>query len=323
MKLADLMLCLYLLASLAMGLTACSHDDRATQTTNDLGPLRTKAAHYLTWSRPKTDAAGFDVDDQCDAIQRSCFRVLAGEAVNYASAQDPAAPGRWYRDSARSCGPANGTSNSSFSRDMALGLGLCLWQKADVANAKAFLAYADAHGGAMGDGPADTTRIGLMVTHLYKTLIAKAESTPLPERPADPNPNVDTAPALTDVLTGFQAHITMVGILWDGLMYGGLTPVELEIVKDQAKRQPRNALYQAILHKFTDGDQSVATSVLMDKSLFPEEHLPTSAERCASYLWERDNLPGDWGPCSPGTEFSGTDFLFVFAVVDDEIREPK
>jgi hypothetical protein len=115
-----------------------------------------------------------------------------------------------------------------------------------------------------------------------------------------------------------------VGILWDGLMYGGLSDVEMVIVKDQAKRQPRNALYQAILHKFTDGDQTLALATLMDKTLFPEEHLPTSAERSSSYLWERDQETADWQPGTGAEEtFTGTDFLFAFAVLDGEIREPK
>lgn len=312
-----------------LAFVGCAHHDKSKPTQQDLGPLIQKAAHYIAWAQTTPgliDGFGFPTDDQCDAVQRACYRYVGGAAVNYQAAQDPSEPGRWYRDSARSCGPGHG-SQTGFSRDMALGLGFCLWQAGDVTNAKAFLAYAAAHNDLTSpDGGADITKLGIVMRYLFKTMVAKGELTPMPDRPADPNPdNTTQSPTQLktkslDILTGYNAGLVVTGIYWDGLMHGGVSDVEMAVLRDQAARQHRNALFQAFLHKFTDGDQQTAIAVASDEKLFPSDRLPTSCDRSASYLWERDVGP-DWEPGAvPCKVWSGTDLIFLVAILSGQIR---
>lgn len=303
-------------------LAGCTHKHKAQDTQNPTDRLWEKHEKYIAWSNDRVNQSGFDIDDPCDSIQRTCLRFVGGANPNYREAQNPNEPGRWYRDSARSCGPASGTSDSGFSRDMAVALGLCFWQAADVDNAKAFMTYVGAHQGRMApDGPYATTDIGLVLPHLFRAIIAKAGNTPLPPKPAEIDIHTQRLrwKGVPD-LTGFRAHIAMLGVVLSGSLYGGLNALEMEFVKRQAGRQSQNALYQAVFHKYTDGDQTDAITILTNPSLFPDDNLPTSVERDDSYLWEHDQE--DWSPelDKPAKTWTGTDFLFASAIVLGQLR---
>lgn len=316
------------IAALAVALVGCGcgRDDKAELTTDDLGPVETQSADYEAWGGPTKNANGF-VDtgvDRCDTLLYSCLDYAAGAVVDYHKAEDPDVPGRWYRDDARTCGPGNG-SQTSFSRDMAIGLAFCMWQAADTQGAKDFLAYNSAHGGLMGDGDPNLTEAGPFVTYLFKTIVAKAESTPLPEKPADPNPDAGTSQQLVDPLHGFVADITVLGVLLDGLMTGALNDAETFVLKDQANRQADNALFHTVYHKYLDGKQGEALRSLNNTQWFPHDRLPSSADRKAYYLWERDEPGADWNPdpSTPARVYSGTDYRFVVAVLSGTLREAK
>jgi len=311
---------------LVLTLAACSHSTKSQPTTANVDQLRTKAANYIAWGKAQAgliDGQGFPTDDACDALERACLYMAGGAKVNYAAAEDPTTPGLWYRDSARTCGPANNTSESRFSRDMADGLGLCLWQADDTQRAKDTIAYVNANQGYI--DPDAKILLGVPLAYLFETLIAKADSTPLPTAPSDPNveDTTQTASLTTPVLSNYVAHLTEIGILWDGLMHGGVSAVEMDVLKNEAAAMPRNALFQAILHKYTDGDQSAALTVAMDETLFPNDRLPTSCDHHASYLWEWD-VDSNWQPDpAPCVTWAGTDLVFLYAVVADEMRGDK
>jgi hypothetical protein len=129
--------------------------------------------------------------------------------------------------------------------------------------------------------------------------------------------------------TGFKRHLAVIGTVRNGLVEGGINDNSLKIVLQKAhEAQPRNALYQAAYHLYNDGVQDDAYRALTDESLFPRDHLPTSANYATDYLFQRDDDtakgPGaDWLPDLSGSSESngrGVDFVFAAAMALGEIR---
>lgn len=260
-----------------------------------------------------------------DAVRRQTGVVETAEG----------SPGKWYRTPGKDqrCfvnGKDTGSA-STISRDMILGLGVYLWQTGDGQKAGEVIAYVDAHQGNMGEG--DPFRIdmrpGLYSTfYAIKNLAANANF-PLPPRVEDPDPEAPagvqlTAGVLADLFTqtDYQAHLTVLHAFLRGLVYGALTDLEVKTIKSQVDRQPRNAFYQAVYHRFTDGDQTTATRLLMDESFFPADALPTSANYCTDYLWQRDDGTANWTPCPDEAKtHTGADWLVAAAVVRNGFRQ--
>lgn len=114
------------------------------------------------------------------------------------------------------------------------------------------------------------------------------------------------------LLEGYARHFAMLHLAIRGLT-GGLDDGELEIMEYHASEQPNNALYQAIYHKFLDGDQSKAEKLLLSQDKFPDNNLPKDPNYCTDYLYQRDEASThDWEPC-PGHNhiYPGIDFLIA------------
>jgi hypothetical protein len=108
---------------------------------------------------------------------------------------------------------------------------------------------------------------------------------------------------------GYEKHLDAVHIITASMKRGGVLPQDYETIRLYAEESPRNALFQALYHRFKDGDQTQAVAILLDEKLFPSDRLPTSADRCEEYLWQRDDRPNDWEPCDKGKQHDGVDFL--------------
>lgn len=122
---------------------------------------------------------------------------------------------------------------------------------------------------------------------------------------------------------GFERHLAVTGTVRNGLVEGAINDNSLKIVlKNAAEAQPRNALYLAAYHTFLDGYQADSYAALMDESLFPADRLPTSANYCSDYLFQRDEDQKDWVPCgdgSKGPDGRGVDFIFAAALALGEL----
>lgn len=237
--------------------------------------------------------------------------------------------GHWFRTPAHDCRPT-GRSASDISRDMLLGLALFFWQIGDAQSAHDVVVYAQGHQGVMGGGDPLSTDIrpGLLSTFMAIEKRVGDGAFPLPPKVEDPDPEAQTSVALTSneiidllVQTGYRAHLTVLHIFLRGLVWGGISDLETRILKSQVDRQPHNALYLAVYHKFTDGDQSATIALLMDETLFPHDRLPTTDFFCTDYLWQRDEESSDWQPCPGGTVHPGIDWLLAAAIVRNGFRE--
>ena len=119
--------------------------------------------------------------------------------------------------------------------------------------------------------------------------------------------------------TGFERHLAVIATVRNGLVDGGINDNSLKIVLQKAaESQPRNGLYQAAYHLYGDGNQEAAFAALSDEALFPRDKLPTRANYCSDYLFQRDDdsaqPDADWLPCgddSLGSEGRGIEWTFA------------
>jgi hypothetical protein len=306
-------------------LTACKRDNEPRQTQDVNERLVAKKQLYCELSKPAYEKVGY-VHGRCDGLLFTALRGIGCGDVDIGTFQN--AEGRWYRDPEHDCFIAdrpqveNG-SDSSISKDMMVGAMNYLWWSKDLPKIDATIKYGKANNWVMGDAVdfETTSSKCLLSPGLVSLLFDMQENLSLG--------SISNTSQRTDVIpinTGFRAHLDVLHILLSGSVFGALTDSEVETLKKQAKRQPRNALFQAAYHLYTDGDQTIATELLMDESHFPNDKLPTNHDNhCTEYLYQRDDEPKDWSPCADGKleEYSGTDLAFAVSIIDGSFLKRK
>ena len=109
---------------------------------------------------------------------------------------------------------------------------------------------------------------------------------------------------------GYEKHLDMIHAMTAAMKDGFMGKLDFDLMKSYAAENPKNALAQALVHKYSDGDQTAVISVLLDEKLFPSDRLPTARDnRCEEYLWQRNFHRSDWEPCEQDYTHDGVDFL--------------
>ena len=274
----------------------------ARETVLQYPDIADKASKYLDLAKQSADANKWPVSD-CDALLWASLYNVAGGDADLDKARD--ASGKWYRTPSHDCYPSR--SKSSISQDMILGLVLASWQARDAGRIAELIKYGEDHvsiGGwwLFGEGAPSRT---LIRTNLQSTIYRASRKLGGPS-----NRLADFPPVFAHV-QGYEAHLHVLHILLKGLIDGSITSYDLGFMRYFAERAPRNALFQAILHRFTDGDYSTAAQILRDEALFPSDRLPTSAERCEPYLWQREEGES-WQSCpTESKQHPGIDFMLA------------
>lgn len=306
----------------AVFLAVCScgshrRHEQETKPIDKLEMLREKHDLYLRLSTEQVDEHGWLKDFSCDGLLfNSLFAISGGKPDIMLGRGEPAI---WYRSWQHDCFP--GHSRSSISRDMFAGLFLWIWTEKRKDLIEEIIDHGESNtnsvgGWVMGEGDPFTTNIRAAGQTLAYEMRYQWGGADHAKRYL-PIPHFD--------VKGFEAHLQVLDILLVGLLRG-LSKTDLKRLQWHVENEPRNALFQAVLHKFSDGDQSAAIESLLDTSLFPEKRLPSSAERCEPYLWQRDERTGsgslnpDWLPCTGRNRiFGGVDFLFASTIVLNKI----
>lgn len=191
-------------------------------------------------------------------------------------------------------------SKTPWSKDMEIGLIWCLYNhpdKAVVAQVlKTHIGYGSSHNWDMcGDAPEYKISIidrvsrckitgGLRRT-LYQLLVSLGEKCNTKCKTEIKNPlNQD----FISNVSGFEQHLAILHRYLTAKIVHGLTDSQLNSFRDAVKKEPNNALYQCIYHRFLDGDTSIAANLLLDEGRFPVTRLPSKAEYCTDYLYQRD-----------------------------------
>lgn len=235
----------------------------------------------------------------CDSLGFTSLCRLAGGCgeANILDAESASEPGRWYRNASQKCFD-EGKSASDISKDMFAMLLPYLYSTGDQVNLKEIYAYGKAKGWVMGRGPASRTIMTPPMIYMLQVMINKVE-------PVASTLNVEMAKA------GYEKHLDTMSFYSQTLYKNEMDLTDYETLRRYVEESPRNALMQALYHKYKDGNQSVAIAILMDETLFPSDRLPTPKDRCEEYLWQRDDLPKDWQPCDKQGVHDGVDFLLA------------
>lgn len=195
--------------------------------------------------------------------------------------------------------------NSTISRDMLTGIAFYAWYNKRPDIAESVIHYAMNNWGIMGEG--DLSRLNIM-PNLFSTYCWISYKLGGPSRPW-----ARWLPADANVLgvTGFRAHLQVMHILLRQDITGKkFSKGELRVLNHHADRQPRNALFQAAAGRFEE-----AIRCLEDETIYPQDRLPTQADRYEPWITIRDADIRDWAPTNGVNTYhthSGGDFLFDF-----------
>lgn len=233
----------------------------------------------------------------CDSLGFTALCKLAGGCSDTVITDAEGDPGRWYRNPGKRCFD-DGQSKSDISKDMLMMLFPYLYAKKDKQNLREIYDYGKANGWVMGRGPISRT---VMTPPMILTL-QRMIGFNLSEMP---NSSKEVAKA------GYEKHLDAIDLLLKGMIGDGLNELQYEEIRKYAEANPRNALFQALYHKYKDGNQQAAIDILLDESLFPSNRLPTPADRCEEYLWQRDFDNVDWKPCDKAGVHDGVDYLIA------------
>ena len=235
----------------------------------------------------------------CDSLGFTALCKISGGCgeANILDAESASEPGRWYRNASQKCFD-EGKSASDISKDMFAMLLPYLYSIGDQVNLKEIYAYGKAKGWVMGRGPASRTIMTPPMIYMLQVMINRVE-------PVASTLNVEMAKA------GYEKHLDIMSFYSQTLYKNGMDLSDYETLRKYVEESPRNALMQALYHKYKDGNQSVAIAILMDETLFPSDRLPQPKDRCEEYLWQRDDLPKDWQPCGKQGVHDGVDFLLA------------
>lgn len=297
----------------AMLLAACGPQHSTVPTHEIPGPLLAKRDLYLNLVQREQGHAGFVGLDACDSVLYSGLLRVGGAAVDLTAAR--LADGSWTRNPTRDC-YADGGSDSTFSRDMYLGLLWYAYTTRDLPLVQSILDYCNAHTTNIGVGcvfgkgsildPKYIISPNLLATTHELLKFLGGEDHPFAR-------NVYTRESTG--LIGFQAHLAVIHILLRGAIIGHISSPNLDVLHEQADRQPKNALFQLAYHKFNDGILDEAYRYLLTNEYFPLDRLPSSDDRCEPYLFQRD-MGADWEPCNDHKIHPGVDFLFAMKMLE-------
>lgn len=259
--------------------------------------IKTKAELYKSlhrgWANKKCDSLGF-----------TALCKLSGgcEEANLFDAEGSA--GRWYRSPERDCFDL-GESKSDISKDMFVMMTPYLLISGDVAAFKRIVSYAERNAFVMGRGVPSRTVMAPDMYAFFKEITLNSKSQIFFMNDLD----------FDDVT--FRDHLDVIWAIAKAIRNGGISRADLDNVSRLRSINPRNALFQAVYHGYTDGDQSETLVILKDDTLFPASRLPSTLDRCEEYLWQRDQdgSSRDWLPC-PRDDGSfevhdGVDFLLA------------
>lgn len=276
---------------------------------------------YFEQALSLTDEEGF-VTAACDSLLFTsllyAFVVGDGQDIPMKAMDDT---GRLWRTWERSClrtylETGQGGSRATISLDMVLGW--LIWVKAHGKwwELNRFIDYMESVGGKIGDH--DGTPTGLSRIHVYKTPQFHALLYHLRKNLGGNGHWTTQSPIHVqswDPKYSYPGHLQSLRALLWAKMFGKVPQRVIDVLKQQLEWNPKNALYQALLHKFGQ-PYECPVKILMDERLFPNDRLPTTHERCSGYLWERD--PGkDYEPCRTDEEpevHPGVDFIVAAGI---------
>lgn len=263
--------------------------------------LLQRAQLYCDLSKYKYDLVGnIEQAGKCDG---ALFTSLHGSLCDYVSIdqfEDTNQQGNLCRDPECRCFYGDYGSKAGFSKDMASGVQFYLALNNDHQLTQRIISYGENKNWMICD--AHTRQDRLSHCLMSPKIIGRWYELLEPGRPRIPSPWIPMS-------KGYGAHLQIVSILIDSLIYGKTSSAQNNLIKRQFRRVPQNGLFHAAYARFGDQrEQQKAAKALLEQ--FPEDRLPNSFDWCAEYLFQRDPGP-DWQPCQRQHTHAGTDFILA------------
>lgn len=274
-----------------------------------MSDLQEKYLKYIELIKSTQDEFGFIDPNACDSL---LFSGLVGcvpdVKVNIDAAFD-SSTGMWHRrPCSRPCFPEH--SKSTISRDMLLGLAWYAYYNKRLDITEQVISYALRHNLIMGKAVDLKSKMGrcLMTPGLLSTYAWISYRLGSPSRFwLRYMPQVES-----DKATDFQAHLSVLHIILRNKLMK--KDKYKDLLNHHFNRNPRNPLFCIAAERYDD-----AKKALEDESMWPKDRLPTSADRSAEWLIQRD-LGKDWLPSDKGHIHSGGDFLFCYWLMTNSIK---
>lgn len=244
------------------------------------------------------------VVDECDGAGFTSLYSISCPTSEVELSVFNGSNGEMFRNPNHDCYPSR--SKAGFSKDHVLMRLVAAVGQGDKEWPKTFLNYAESNNGFFCDAIDTETRLSrcFLSPFLYEYLNKVAGNRSLQENSSD----------AWFEKSGFEAHLHVLGIWVKGKVDGSITNVDLDYLKTYAKREPLNALYQAIAYRYGIVSKE-AVNAAFSNNHWPDNSLPNNHDNhCSDYLFQRDmSSTGDWQPC-PTDSFvahSGTDYSFA------------
>lgn len=286
------------------------HDQEPKSADPDLPmDLLMQSGTYCSLSEPAYQKEHW-VHSRCDGAGFTSLRAIAcsrfDQHPDLSLFQD--ATGKPFRDPKHQCFYVDNGAKAGYSRDMLLMRMLAAYELKDVAWFDSMDSYGEMHSWVICDAVDEIQKLAHCFVTPELRLLLKDAKAKLHGNLSLQRPSENLTP------TDFEAHLDVLSIFLAGEIYGGITTAELDELGKQAAAEPENALFQAVYHRYKDGDQSEALHLLT--KYFPVGRLPNNRDdHCEEYLFQRQHLKGsvinpDWLPCpgEPFSEHSGTEF---------------
>lgn len=297
----------HLLLTLLTLLTACGKTSSSASSGALYSELAAKAELYRSLQTP---GAPLDVE-HCDGLLWSTLASVGGMHTPVGAYE--VAPGQWLR---RPVGYpecfTNGESQSTVSRDMLLGVLWYAWAKKDPGVTERLWEYVRHNGWKAGEGELSRTLVTPALARLLVDTHHKINGNWLPG-----SGWTQTAVVVEpEGLTGYQRHLQWLRVALRAEVANELSASSRKLLEKHAELEPRNPMPLAILGRWGNHAATKQTVLrLLTDNVWPNDRLPTTADRCAYWPVERDN-GSDWAPCADKAEnHSGAELLFIFRLM--------
>jgi hypothetical protein len=290
-------------------LISCSTADIPPPVSTDNQTIRQKYYTYLDLAKKETDSYGATYTKYCDSLLWSSLYHVSGGAVEIDAFREGF---KWYRRPSKDCWPR--FSRSSISRDQLLGLlhYILTERRADLIEGT--IQYAEDNGFVMGEGSLGATQL----TVNFLALMGRVGGALGVETKYQFYPYY-----LPAGVKSYHAHLQLLGILLYYRTEGRILDNHKRRIVEHYNRNNDNALAAWMYSRFVDiSAQSKVVEILLNERWFPSNRLPSPADRCSHYLWQRDKTEKahtgrgtQWEPCPKSNDrFMGGDFLLVAAL---------
>lgn len=282
-------------------LAACGHNK--SHDSYRFPEIEQKASLYCELSKQEYEAKKWVVDE-CDSAGFTSLYSLGCRENNVDLSVFQNESGEMFRNPNKDCYPSR--SKAGFSKDHVLMRLVAAVGQGDKVWPKSFLEFATSNNGFFCDAVDNTTKVSrcflspFLLEYLSK---AKGDYSLLND------PHSDDAWFEKE---GFEAHLQVLGIWLKGKLDGSLTNASLGYLEAYAKREPLNALYQALAYRYGKASRDDMVSAFNSR-YWPSDSLPSSVTHCSDYLFQRDmKSTKDWEPCPDENKiYSGTDYSFA------------